>query len=363
VARSGIVGVFVAGGTQSPIPANVHPLTISSAPAAVASIENNYITGEHQHPVGTAIRVGAIGQGIATITGQRTTATLTSNDLVDNRFGVIADGGFPPLTASTTFPSGNLSITLGGNHFSQTCQANLLVALARHTRALGLPTATPNAGYLKQSTYTVSLGGDLPWSEAWFSHVNTDNGVTLNNALTVDGAPIGPGAVNAYSGTECRFRPSASAWIGLKNSDDVGTKFDLLTEIRRNSTLVARGQLNSVNGGSSGFNNAVEQTIRTILNGAVAVRTGDTLSVTISARIAEGVVGHTSGTARLWYGDNTATSRVTTLADTVSRTYYLSGDSLASAPITGPRQFVDVLVKKTDGNPFKPFKTWSVRVF
>jgi hypothetical protein len=362
VARSGIVGVLVFSGTQSPIPAGLRPLTISSAPAAVASIENNYITGEQQHPVGTAIRIAAVGQGIATITGLQTTATLTSNDLVDNRFGVIADAGFPPLNTSTTFPSGNLSLTLGGNHFSQTCQANLLLTLARHTRGLGLPTPTANAGYLKQSTYNISLGGDVPWSEVWFSHVSTDNGVTLNNALTVDGSPIGPGALNSYSGTECGFRPSARAWIGLKNSDDVGTKFDLLTEIRRNDILMATGQLNGVNGGSSGFNNAVEQIIGTTLKGAVAVRTGDRLSVTISARIAEGVAGHTSGTARLWYGDSTAASRITTLADTVSRTLYLSPDSVLTDAPTGSRQFLDVLVKKTGGNPFKPFGTWT-RVF
>ena len=372
VARSGIVGVLVLGGTQgpqSPVPAGVHPLTISSAPSAVASIDNNYITGQQQHPVGTAIRIAAIGSGTANIPGQQTTAMVTSNDLVDNRFGLIADGGFPPFTGVA---SGNLTLTLGGNHFSNSCQANLLVALARHTRALGLPTGTGNAGYLKQSTYNISLGGDVPWSEVWFSHLAADNGVTLNNALMVDGAPIGPGALNAYHGTECDFRPSASAWIGLKNSDDVGTKFDLLTEIRRNGTLVATGQLNGVNGGSSGFNNAVVKTIfATTLKEAVAVRTGDILSVTISARIAEGVAGHTSGTARLWYGDNTATSRITTLAntpisavsDTLSRTFYLApGSTLTDAPTTGTRQFLDVLVKKSGGNPFKPFGTWT-RVF
>jgi hypothetical protein len=46
-------------------------------------------------------------------------------------------------------------------------------------------------------------------------------------------------------------------WIGLKNSDDVGTKFDLLAEAFRNGVPIGSGELDGVSGGSSGFNNAV----------------------------------------------------------------------------------------------------------
>ena len=360
VARSGIVGVLALAGTLSPIPTGVRPVAFSSAPAVHATIDNNYISGERQRPVGTAIRVSAIGQGVATIVGQQTTATVTSNDVVDNRFGLIADGGFPPYDSGTTVPSGNLTLTLGGNHFAQSCQANLLVAFARHTRALGLPTPKANVGYLKHSTYSISLGGDLPWGEVWYSHPQSDSGVTLNNTLVVDGATIGTGGRTAYNDAECGFRPSASAWIGLKNSDDVGTKFDLLTEIRRNGMLVASGQLNGVNGGSSGFNNAVERSITTVLVATPAPLPGDSLSVTISARIAEGVSGHTSGTARLWYGDASADSRISTLVGSGSQSFYLStGDSLSTTPGTGPRRSVDRFVKKSGGNPFVPFGTWG----
>src|SRR3989344_5859207 len=54
----------------------------------------------------------------------------------------------------------------------------------------------------------------------------------------------------------------ANIWIGLKNSDDVGTRFDLKAEVYKNGTeLVSSGQLDNVWGGSSGFNNANLQTI------------------------------------------------------------------------------------------------------
>src|SRR6185295_16841774 len=46
----------------------------------------------------------------------------------------------------------------------------------------------------------------------------------------------------------------ADAWIGLKNSDDIGTSFDLRAEVFQDGVLVATGQLNAVSPGGSGFN-------------------------------------------------------------------------------------------------------------
>jgi hypothetical protein len=42
--------------------------------------------------------------------------------------------------------------------------------------------------------------------------------------------------------------------VGLKNSDDVGIRFDLRAEVYRNGTqLAGSGEVASVPGGSSGF--------------------------------------------------------------------------------------------------------------
>jgi hypothetical protein len=57
----------------------------------------------------------------------------------------------------------------------------------------------------------------------------------------------------------------ANIWVGLKNSDDVGAKFDLKVEVYRDRggtlTLVGSGEVLAVSGGSSGFNNAVKSSI------------------------------------------------------------------------------------------------------
>jgi hypothetical protein len=343
VARSGIVGVFLLAVASLPMPAGVRAYQLPSSATVTGVIQNNLIRDQVLLPVGTAIRVVAIGSGAGTVP-QSTTVSVLDNEIAYNRFGMIFDGGFPPFSAA-----GNLAITLGGNTFTGNDQNDLYVAFARHNRGLGLVTT---GGYLKQSTYSINLGGNLPWSSAWYAHPATDNGVTLNNTLLVDGAIIPNANVTA----------SGIGFVGLKTSDDVGTKFDLRSEILKNSAVIATGQVNGVSGGSSGFNNAVRRVIASAVSSIPTYATGDTLAVRLSVRIAVGVAGHTSGTARLWYGDASAVSGMTTLVNGAYRTYYLgTGSTLSTAPGAGPRSYVDVLVNKnTGGNPFKPFGTWKV---
>ncbi len=153
---------------------------------------------------------------------------------------------------------------------------------------------------------------------------------------------------------------SAQVWIGLKNSDDIGTKFDLLAEALRNGTVIGSGQLNDVPGGSSGFNNAVLRTINLSLAGSTTFCPGDTLSIRLSVRVAASS-GHSSGTARLWFNDAAANSRFSPTINGVPTTYYLRNDfTLAATPGPGPKSTIDVLVKKAGGNPFKPFGTWTI---
>jgi hypothetical protein len=157
----------------------------------------------------------------------------------------------------------------------------------------------------------------------------------------------------------------ANVWIGLKNSDDVGIRFDLLAEVLRNGSVIASGQLNNQPGGSSGFNNAVLRTLFLAMNAPVALNSGDTVSMRVSVRVADGVVGgHRSGTARLWFADSAANSRVIVTIDGVRTTYFLADVfSLQTQPgpvSPGLRRTIDVFVDRAvQGNPFKPFGTWS----
>jgi hypothetical protein len=151
----------------------------------------------------------------------------------------------------------------------------------------------------------------------------------------------------------------ASAWIGLKNSDDVGTNFDLLAEVSRNGVLIGSGQVNGVSGGSSGFNNAVQRAINLSLAPAAAICTGETLSIKLSVRI--GATGHRSGTARLYYNDGQANSRFGLTVGGAGSTFYLrSGSILGTTAGPGPKLTIDVFADRlVGGNPWKAFGTWS----
>jgi hypothetical protein len=152
----------------------------------------------------------------------------------------------------------------------------------------------------------------------------------------------------------------ANVWVGLKNSDDVGTKFDLLAEVFKNETLIGSGQLNGVNGGSSGFNNAVLNTINLGLSAPVDVCPGDILKIKLSVRIAANS-GHRSGTARLWFNDDAANSSFgVTIGGLINDHFLLDGFTLGTVAGGGPKKTIDVLVDRAvNGNPFKPFGTWS----
>jgi hypothetical protein len=138
----------------------------------------------------------------------------------------------------------------------------------------------------------------------------------------------------------------AKVWVGLKNSDDVGIKFDLKAEVYINTTLIGSGELNTVLAGSSGFNNAKLDSIPLTLFSPVTVTPGDQFSTKVYVRNACVGSGHNSGTARLWYIDTTPYAH-----------YLLNGFMLGTSPGSGPKKTIDVAAG-AKCSAFKSFGTW-----
>jgi uncharacterized repeat protein (TIGR01451 family) len=151
------------------------------------------------------------------------------------------------------------------------------------------------------------------------------------------------------------------AWIGLKNSDDVGTRFDVKAEVT-NGASEGYGTALNVSGGSSGFNNAKLVTIP-VTNYVGTV--GQAVSVTIWVRVAC-QSGHASGTARLWWNDAQANSKVNE-SPGFGDLYLAGTNTLSPSAGSGPKKTSDVLVKKSgcpnqpDGN-WKTFGTWTADI-
>jgi hypothetical protein len=177
-----------------------------------------------------------------------------------------------------------------------------------------ITTPSPGASYLLNqpvvSSYTCSDGGSGVGTCAGpvANGSNIDTASAGNKDFTVNASDAVGNTNSATNSCTVRlpqltaFNP-AQIWLGLKNSDDVGTKFDLLAEAFRNGALIGSGQLNDVPGGSSGFNNASLIVINMALPQATGIGPGDTLSLRLSVRIAASS-GHVSGTARLWFNDS-----------------------------------------------------------
>ena len=150
-------------------------------------------------------------------------------------------------------------------------------------------------------------------------------------------------------------------WIGLKNSDDVGTNFDLKAEVYKNNTLIGSGETLNQSGGSSGFNNAKNRAITLALSQSnVSFLAGDKLAVKLYVRVTP-VGGHRSGTARLWYNDAQADTHFDATINGVTSNWYIrAGGGLETTPGAGPKTTIDVFSDRlVGGNPYKIFGTWT----
>jgi hypothetical protein len=251
-----------------------------------------------------------------------------------------------------------------GEQFSLTDSGEMSIFLNNITGApsLGRYVIASASGVLREFAATDDdAQGTGSSFGALFQSVGTNSTGRFFFMAILVGGPEKSGVFWDGPGTQLTALGPANVWIGLKNSDDVGTRFDLLAEGFKNGSLIGSGQLNGVPGGSSGFNNAVLRTINMSLTSPVNVSAGDTLSVRLSVRIAVGVAGHRSGTARLWYNDAAANSRVDATNGCAAGSYFLlNGFALGTVPGPGPKKTIDVFVDRlAGGNPFKPFGTWS----
>jgi hypothetical protein len=168
-------GIFVVPAAGLPVPPGVEPFVLPAFAAVSADVGNNEVRDHRSRPISAAIRLA--GSSAPEVRGS-VHVTAHDNLLVNNMFGVILDGGRPEFS---TKPTADMDLTLGHNVFRRSCQTNLFMTFAGPETGLGLE----DGAYLLNSTYRLTLGGNPPFSDAWF-----DNPPGLGNALIVDGSVI-----------------------------------------------------------------------------------------------------------------------------------------------------------------------------
>jgi len=188
----GIPGIGATPTVALPVPPGVEPYVLPATAEVWVNIRNNEIRDHQRTPVGVGIRMDAVGVGAPNVHGT-IHAVVQDNLLVNNRFGMIVHGAFP---AAGTDRRGDVEMTLGGNVFQGTCQANLYVAFSRHTFGLGLPNVNPTR--LQNSTFRLTLNGDVGVDDLWYYHP-----AGFGNTLVVDGSEIANGTRQFYDGAGC----------------------------------------------------------------------------------------------------------------------------------------------------------------
>jgi hypothetical protein len=191
---------------------------------------------------------------------------------------------------------------------------------------------TPNGGALSLSTYLGGSGDDYSGGVAVDGTGNIYIGGTTGSSNFPIINSIQPGIGGQQDAFLSKISPlsrqlsslsPAKIWVGLKNSDDVGIKFDLLAEAYKDGVLVSSGQLNSVVGGSSGFSNAKLNSIPFNSFSPLDFPAGSQLSIEFYVRNACSGSSHNSGTARLWYNDSVANSQFDATIGSSANLYYL----------------------------------------
>jgi len=165
----------------------------------------------------------------------------------------------------------------------------------------------------------------------------------------------------------------ASLWIGLKNSDDQGTAFDLQAEVAINSVLVATARTLCIAGVTRNPDKAKKAMILFGFFPPVSVAPDDVLSLTIRTRIGTNpdgtkCAGHSNAVGlRLYYDAVTRPSRfgVELTPDPREHVFLHSSSGSdfldATAPTAATAQFKDsVGVNFKNGNPWRAIGSWSM---
>jgi hypothetical protein len=103
---------------------------------------------------------------------------------------------------------------------------------------------------------------------------------------------------------------SLKAWIGLKNSDDVGTRFDVRMQLRRNGVLISEGVTRCVQNVNRNPATATAIAVPFGSFAPVVLAGSDDLSLSVATRIGTNASdgpcgGHVSAAGLRFYFDST----------------------------------------------------------
>jgi hypothetical protein len=260
------------------------------------TLENSTLSGN------TALRGGGIENYQSTVTIEN--STLSGNIATASGGGIYTYGeSFGIVTIVRSLISGNLAPSRSEIHFGG---GRLYVNNFNIFGANG----TVGGGFSPGATDIVPT---VPLSDILDPMLADNGGPTLTHALVtgspaIDASPVDSHCPAADQRNVCRPQGAAcdigsfeyqgpldsgcnialtpaKVWVGLKNSDDQGTQFDLRAELYRQDTLMAVGEVLCVTGITSNPTKAKEVVIPFGPPGNVTLDRTDLLSLRVLTRV------------------------------------------------------------------------------
>jgi hypothetical protein len=108
-------------------------------------------------------------------------------------------------------------------------------------------------------------------------------------------------AATTTTATRLTSLSALHVWIGLKNTDDQGTYFDVRAELRKNDAVIASGETKTIQGVVRNEASAKEVTVTFGAVSDTQLNPGDVLSVRIRAKVADSGGHATALGVRLYY--------------------------------------------------------------
>jgi YVTN family beta-propeller protein len=299
-------------------------------------------------------------------------------DTIDDSLALVPVGSFPCGVAST--PAGDFV-------YVANCASNDLSIIETATNTV---VATIGGG-VRPTGVAFTPDGAFAYVTNYFTNAVSVIDTGSGSIVATVGVGAGASAVAVTPSALAALSP-ARLWVGLRNSDDVGTAFDVRVEMLKNALPVASGLTRCVKGLARNPAGAREIEVAFEPFAAVAVGPADVLALRVLTRIGTNPddtrctgtgAGHSNATGlRLYYDAVTRASRFDlTMTPGASENHYLRSDGGAcpggggqSAGIT--TLFLDPTapaaagakcrdsggVKFSGGNPWREIGVWGESV-
>lgn len=315
-------------------------------------------------------RVSAVGAGKATITASYAAAPQPLVALVGVTVGAHALSPSPSIVdygAQALGTSQTRQITLTNTHRYDAMtvrSATTSGAFSAASDCIQASPIPPGGTCVAHVMFTPTAPGQV----RGFLQLQTSFS-TIAEGVALVGEGLGDPAVVLADLT------SATSWLGLKNSDDQGTRFDLMAEFYRGGTLVSSALTRCIVGVTRNPNNALQVTSPFGDFTAVPVASGELLTLRLSTRIGTNpngtkCPGHNNATGlRFYYDAPNRPSRLGVAFGTSAEAdHYLHTSGGAdvlnvTAPTNATALYKDsAAVTFNGGNPWRAVGEWQLTV-